>query len=554
MQFIHHLKIYFLSLLLLLTGLLSCQSGPNQVTIKVDGETIVLSTEATTVRSALREAAIDIGDLDRVKPDLNYQLQSGVSIEVIRVIEKFETMTNTISYEQQRIFNEALAPGEQRLAQLGVNGVEEIVTRIIYENGVEVMRVPDSRTILQPVVPEILVIGREKENSSVPIEGTLVYLSGGNAWLIKNNSATRRPLTKSGDLDGRVFSLSPDGTALLYSRTVTETLDAPLNELWTINTLIVGEKPRPISVTGVLYAAWSPVITQQVIAYSTAERTASQPGWRANNDLWIWNTLSETTTAKQIIPPNTSSLYAWWGLNYAWSPDGKLMAYSSADEVGVINLTTGLKKPLQTFVPYQTNGDWVWVPMLSWSPDSRFITTVLHGPPINDETPENSPRFDLWLLAADGRFAVLAESEVGIWSNPLWHTEGIIYGQADLPYQSINSLYRLMTMDRDGSNSRQIFSSDEAAEALRWRTHFPDFAMQASDILFVYKNNLYLFSPEQAFPQPLTTDGQSQKARWIIPPPLDSTQKQTKGTLPVTITEKLTTSGKIIIQPTRSPP
>ncbi len=244
----------------------ACQTQPNQVFIEVDGGRQALTTEATTVREALAEAKVKLGPLDRVKPDLYAQLEPGLVIVVTRVKEEVEIEREVIPFERQTITNEALATGETRVSQLGVNGEDEISIRVVYENGVEVNRTEVSRvTVIQPV-PEILVVGPQGELPSTPIEGTIAYISNGNAWLMRDSSGSRRPLITEGDLDGRVFSLSPDGRQLLYTRALSDEIDLPLNDMWLASTTIVGEAPITVGLQGVLHAEWSPVISQPLIA------------------------------------------------------------------------------------------------------------------------------------------------------------------------------------------------------------------------------------------------------------------------------------------------
>ena len=49
----------------------------------------------------------------------------------------------------------------------------------------------------------------------------------------------RRPIEflwlTSGDLDGRIFTLSPDGAWLLFSRSSTRPIDEEINNLWLKN-------------------------------------------------------------------------------------------------------------------------------------------------------------------------------------------------------------------------------------------------------------------------------------------------------------------------------
>ena len=494
----------------------ACRQSPNQITIEVDQGEITLSTQAETVREALAEAEVTLNELDRVKPDLNYQLKPVMSIEVIRVSQSMQTITQTIPYNRQVVVNEALAPDEQRLAQLGINGLQEALVQVTVENGIEVERLNLEEKVLLEPVDEILLVGRREDLGTVPISGTIVYLSGRNAWLMKDSSEARRPLTQVGDLDGHVLSLSPDGSQLLYSRSVTDVLSAPLNEVWLIDTVIVGEDPISLALKSVLYAQWSPLISQTLVAYSTAQRVPSQPGWRANNDLWLWDVSTPITQAVQILEPNNSRLYAWWGTNFAWSPNGVYIAYANASEVGVIELESQKASTLKTFEPYQTNSDWVWVPSLSWSPDGQFLATVIHSPPLQNEPPTLSQGFDVWLLAVDGSLEAMIREKAGIWSNPIWHSNGLTFGQALQPLQSANSAYQLVGVDVDGSNAHTRFSTDFGSGL-----SFPEMAWAKGqdDLLFVYQNDLYLLPDNGLLPQKLTADGLSRQPIWVLPNP-----------------------------------
>lgn len=515
----------------LLVGLLilfstACQSQPNQVFIEADGRRQSLTTEATTVRAALTEANITLDPLDRVKPDLYVQLEPGMVIVVTRVSEKVETERKSIPFERQTVVNDALAPGETRLAQLGVNGEEEISTRVVYENGAEANRTEVSRAIVLEPVPEILVVGPAKsELPSTPIEGTLAYLSNGNAWLMRDSSGSRRALTTDGSLDGRVFSLSPDGRQLIYTRKLTDEIGLPLNETWVISTTIVGEKPVNLGLKGVLQAMWSPVVSQSIIAYSTAERTASLPNWRANNDLWLLDLSTKRNKPVELIKANTQGLYPWWGNTFAWSPDGTKLAYARADQIGLVSLTfsktiTATLTPLVDFTPLKTFSDWVWVPGLSWSPDGNFIAAVVHGPPLAGEPAEESQMFDLWLFSADGKILAKVAEQVGMWANPSWGQAGIAFGEAVNPLQSVNSRYTIQLIDRDGSNKRQLFPF-QAQPGVQ----FPELVWSpaAQTLLFVYNGDLYVIGSQGGPPRQLTTNSQASHLQWVAPTLLNTT-------------------------------
>lgn len=521
-----------LSLLLTLLLTTACEIQRSQATvfIEVDGTRQTLRTEAGTVREALAEIEVELGPLDRVEPDLYVGLEPGLTIVVTRVREEIETERETVPFERQTVVNEALAVGETRIAQLGTNGEAEISYRVVYENEEEFSRTEISRvTVIEPV-PEILVIGPRGSLPSVPIEGTIAYLANGNAWLMRGSSGSRRAVVSEGSLDGRVFHLSPDGRQLIYTTELTNEIELPLNEMWLASTTIIGEKPISLNVQGALQAEWSPLITRSLIAYTTAERTANAPGWRANNDLWLLDLSQARPRPRQLLPPNTAGLYPWWGTTFSWSPDGSKLAYARADQVGVISLTltattplSGNILPLMDFAPLQTFSDWVWLPSLSWSPDSQFIAAAIHGPPLASEPAEESQVFDIWVMSADGRISVKMVEQAGMWANPTWNQAGIAFGAAFDPLQSVNSRYRIELIDRDGSNKRQLFPFREELGV-----QFPEliWAPDGKNLLFIYNGNLFITSAEGGLPKQLTSDEQASHPQWALAQPLTITETQ----------------------------
>ncbi|GAB4538725.1 MAG: hypothetical protein Kow0063_26880 [Anaerolineae bacterium] len=499
-----------------LLALAGCQDQPRQLFIEVDHGRRAITTDAVTVRDALAAAGISLGPLDRVSPDLYVETEPGMVIVVTRVEERFETSRVVVPFERKTVVNEALPAGETRLIQLGVNGEDEVTYRITLENGVEVERTQVSRLPVSQPVDEIIAVGAQDRLEPAPIEGVVAYLSAGNAWLMRDVSTARRPLTSEGDLDGRVFELSPDGGWLLYSRRLEGDIETPINQLWMANTSIVGEKPISTSIQDVLYAEWSPDGEQ--IAYSTAVRTPSAPGWRANNDLWLARpadmlaSSQESISATRILSPSTEGVYSWWGTSFRWSPDGRQIAYARPDQIGVVDIISQSTRVLLDFAAYQTYSEWVWVPALSWSPDSRFLAVTIHGPPGSDQPPQDSPIFDLWFLAADGSLQARIAEQVGMWSSPAWGPEGVIYGQAVDPLRSVDSRYAVYLIDRDGSNPRQLFPSAgepgvEAPAQVAWSPNGKKF-------IFVYNGNLYLADTAGSLPRQLTSNQQSSQPRW----------------------------------------
>src|SRR5688572_432384 len=136
----------------LLTGLIlfallivSCRSPQigEDITINItaDGQTYAVDVPAgSTVSQALTTAGITAGSLDTTEPPFYVVISEGDLIVLTRVEEKFDTEQVVIPFERQVVRNETLPEGETRLVQAGVNGLQEITTRRILENNIEVSK------------------------------------------------------------------------------------------------------------------------------------------------------------------------------------------------------------------------------------------------------------------------------------------------------------------------------------------------------------------------------------------------------------------------------
>jgi hypothetical protein len=498
-------------------------AGTIQVEVLADGKRHTVSVQAgSSAQQAVEAAQIELDALDRVEPPGYTTLTDGAQVSVTRIRESFEIEEVVIPFDRQTIRNESLPEGETRLLQPGKNGLREITYRILYEEEQEVSRSPVKDVILEEPIPEIVMIGVQAAYTPFPIEGRLAYLSSGNAWLLEGTTANRRPIVLTGDLDGRIFSLAENQDFLLFTRLEQED-DDTINSLWASPTLSAETELIDLEAENVIhFAAWLPGVESLTVLYSSVEPRPAPPGWQANNDLIRATFTSAGVVLRPtvIVEPNAGGQYGWWGTTFVFSPRSGRLAYARADSVGLVDTENGNLETVHELVAYQTLGDWAWVPWITWGQDDRTLFFVDHGESIGLESAASSPVFNV--VAKPGSSGILPLApRTGMFAypvvSPLIEKSGgeiaykIAFLQAISPLDSENSNYRLMVMDRDGSNPRQLFPS---AGEPGLEPHPPSWSPDAEQIAVLYRGDVWVVDVESGIGQPLTSDGQTVTFDW----------------------------------------
>ncbi len=489
----------------------SLPQNPVTITLFVDGSEKQLQSSSNTVLELLSEQGVILSESDRVSPPETSRLIDQMTVSVTRVIFAMETLTNTVPYERKVVRDATLPEGESRLLQSGSPGVQEVKYRLTFENGNQSDRMLISDVFISTPKDEIRVIGTRAELGTTYINGTLAYLNRQDGWIIRDNNQEKRRLTSSGDLDGRVFELSPDSSLLLYTRGLT--LTTTFNELWLIRTTEANPNPVPLNVQNVLWAGWSPV--NQEIAWTTAETTDRPPGWRGENDLWTAtvSTKNILTNRNQVLEPEIGSGYGWWGTRYSWSPNGKLLAFSLPQSIGIIDIKTNSRNTLQTFPAYKTYNSWAWNPEISWSSDGLFIISTVHDKAPSGGDSEESPVFNIYTLDVTGVYSAEIVSEAGMWAYPKLSPDGatILYGKAIVPYQSATSRYRLCIIDIDGSNQHCFFpeENEPGIEIPLWL-----WDSAGENVAYIENGDLRSINITDWTSQTITDDGQISQFDW----------------------------------------
>jgi hypothetical protein len=346
-------------------------------------------------------------------------------------------------------------------------------------------------------------------------------LVDGDAWIMEETTGNRQLVVSSGDLDGRVFSLSPDGNWLLFTRSFED--ENTINSLWVVPLEAEDREEVDLGASNIIhFADWQPG-SIRTIAFSTVEPRPGAPGWQANNDLQLL-TFSETggdIELSTVIDTNSGGLYGWWGTDFKWAPGAQMLSYARPDQVGFVDLESGEENVIKEFPPVQTFGDWAWVPGINWDPDGNFLYTV------DPQSRGDNQSYNLEVLPVLTGTHLVISPEVGMFSYPVpsdslhlpsgERSHQVAFLEAVFPSQSDTSRYNLMLMDRDGSNKRLLFPT-EGAEGLEpqeviWSPSVLS-DTESPVVALIYENNLWIVESTTGEAWQITGDGLTSNIDW----------------------------------------
>jgi hypothetical protein len=529
----------FCALLLTACNPAAEQSGI-KVRVIVDGrERAYVQPQPISVGQFLQKQNIVVNDFDKVYPPLLSPLSDNVTITIVRVTENDDCTEDDVPYATLTRKTDELPPGEKRVIQAGINGRKRVCAKVTREDGVEKSRLPGNTTIIAQPRDEIIAVGIDnKALDPVLINGLVAYISGGQGRIIENNSVNQRTLPTGPGLDGRVFTLAPGGRQLLYTRSAAAVSAGAtpipgatpgLNALFII--LDVQDKnATPVKlIDDVLYADWIPG-RPNTFGYSTGRWSDTYPdNHEAFND-YIIATLDPKTgkisKAQKLVSSGLNGLYASWGTQFRWSPDGRSLAWAQPDGVGTVDTKTGKISKLLDFKVYSATlaRGWLWVPGLSWAPSGDLLAATIHGAPEGSEQPDASPIFDLRLVPGAGGFEANLAPRAGMWARPQFSPlRDPQSGDASLAFlrardsvNSLNSEYDVVVADRDGSNGMVVFPGpdkpglrpvDDFSSELVW-------SADGNQLLCTYQGNLWLIDTRSKRSVQLTVVDDAHQARW----------------------------------------
>ncbi len=122
-----------------------------RVKVISDGEEKNVITVPDTVEQVLAKAGVRLGQQDKVFPNLSEIVRPDDAIRVVRVESKEISREKEIPFSIVRKDDRSLERGLRRIIQQGEPGKEKVITKITYEDGVEIKReIAATETLKEP--------------------------------------------------------------------------------------------------------------------------------------------------------------------------------------------------------------------------------------------------------------------------------------------------------------------------------------------------------------------------------------------------------------------
>ncbi|MBP5303350.1 MAG: G5 domain-containing protein [Clostridia bacterium] len=144
-------------------------TGQIHLRILVDNQTVESDVFANTVREALEQSNITLGEQDECSLDLEMPVSDGMSITVNRITYSSHSKTDVIPYETVYRATNSLPAGKQKLSEHGENGLKETFYSDRYVNG-ELEASTKIKTIIkEEVANEVYLVGKLGSNALSPM-------------------------------------------------------------------------------------------------------------------------------------------------------------------------------------------------------------------------------------------------------------------------------------------------------------------------------------------------------------------------------------------------
>lgn len=137
-----------------------------QVKLNDGGETEKVWTTEDTVEDLLEKEDIEYEEQDRIKPDLDEEIEEDMKVKVTYVETEEVEKEETLSYDVEKEEDSSLAKGKEKTETEGEDGKVLRTYEITKENGEEVSREKVDEEVLEDSTDKVIAVGTKNPNST----------------------------------------------------------------------------------------------------------------------------------------------------------------------------------------------------------------------------------------------------------------------------------------------------------------------------------------------------------------------------------------------------
>ncbi|PAD42388.1 hypothetical protein CHH61_13680 [Shouchella clausii] len=142
------------------------------LTFAYDGNEGEYWSTSATVADFLKEANVELGELDRVEPALDEELRDGLDIRLVRVEKVTDVIEEPTAFETLREEDSDLNHGVERVVEKGKKGKQALHYEVTLEDGVEVDRQLVKTETVEESENRVVAVGTKQEEAKEYVSET----------------------------------------------------------------------------------------------------------------------------------------------------------------------------------------------------------------------------------------------------------------------------------------------------------------------------------------------------------------------------------------------
>ncbi len=141
------------------TDVAQAQASERDVKIIRDGGVHHVRTAQTTVGATLKDAGVEIGPADLVYPKNNVRVYDGITIKIVRVVDKVVSEHQTLAFAVKRQPTTKLRVGMTQVVSEGRTGIKRLFYQVRYVDGAEKRREFVRAEVVTQPKPKVILFG-----------------------------------------------------------------------------------------------------------------------------------------------------------------------------------------------------------------------------------------------------------------------------------------------------------------------------------------------------------------------------------------------------------